>query len=487
MILNRDNHTLAREYLKKIVDTCIDFKLQECVRSEVIEQAAGQSLLEAMPQEGMELRGVLKEFEERLLRYCTNFSCRNFMGFPDSGNSVAAMAGAIFAELLQQNLINQSFCGPSATFAEIAVIQWLREVVDYPVSSIDTIWDVGGVITPGGTSSNAIAVMLARENHAPGTMERGLCDPSRFKIIMPTQIGHYSIRSSQMWLGCGDHIVEVPIEGFKMDLHGLAEALQRNQGKTMMVVAYAGDSRTMAIDNLPEVHDLVKNFDENIWLHADACHGFSLGFSTQLKHKIRGIELFDSVSTDPHKVLCCPYVVSAVLVKDPQRLRSITSKSDLIMREDFAFGQVTPFLGSRNWASLKLWFLIKSLGRQGLGEIIERRHSLAQYLHRELVSLDHYVVLNEVSINSVMFMYRRPGMHDLDVTNTLNRNLHQRIINEGKYHLHQFPVVDNNGALEKNAVVYPLRFMCGNPNSTEGDIDNLIAYVDATAKSLGGK
>ena len=47
--------------------------------------------------------------------------------------------------------------------------------------------------------------------------------------------------------------------------------------------------------------------DENIWLHADACHGFSLGFSEKHKHKIKGIEKFDSISTDPHKVLDLPY------------------------------------------------------------------------------------------------------------------------------------------------------------------------------------
>lgn len=74
----------------------------------------------------------------------------------------------------------------------------------------------------------------------------------------------------------------------------------------MSVVAYVGDSRSMTIDNLMEIHRIVKETDENIWLHADACHGFSLGFSEKLKSRISGIELFDSISTDPHKVLAVP-------------------------------------------------------------------------------------------------------------------------------------------------------------------------------------
>ena len=139
------------------------------------------------------------------------------------------------------------------------------------------------------------------------------------------------------------------------------KALEENKGKIMCVVAYVGDSRTMTIENLKEVHRIVKESDPNIWLHADACHGFSLGFSEKLKHKISGIELFDSISTDPHKVLAIPYCVSALLVKNPETFKLISSSSDLIMQEQYAWGQVTPFIGSKSWVSLKIWFLIKNV------------------------------------------------------------------------------------------------------------------------------
>ena len=101
----------------------------------------------------------------------------------------------------------------------------------------------------------------------------------------------------------------------------------------MCVVAYAGDSRTMSIENLQEVYEIVKSEDKNIWLHADACHGFSLAFSEKLKNKIKGLELFDSISTDPHKVLMIPYTLSALLIKEPEKIKMISSTSDLIMQE----------------------------------------------------------------------------------------------------------------------------------------------------------
>ena len=123
-----------------------------------------------------------------MLPYCTNFSSPNFMGFPDAGNSVASLGGALLYNFLQQNLINQSFCGPSATFVEIAVIQWLREVVDYKNGDINDIWDVGGIITPGGTSSNTIGIMLARENRFPDAMSKGVDDLDRTWLIVPKEL-----------------------------------------------------------------------------------------------------------------------------------------------------------------------------------------------------------------------------------------------------------------------------------------------------------
>lgn len=123
------------------------------------------------------------------------------MGFPDAGNSIAGLSGAIFSDLLQQNLINSSFCAPIATYTEIAVIKWLREIIGYSTKKIDNIFDVGGIITYGGTGSNATAMLLARENHRKNTMSRGVEKPEDYKVIIPKGIGHYSIRSSCMWMG----------------------------------------------------------------------------------------------------------------------------------------------------------------------------------------------------------------------------------------------------------------------------------------------
>lgn len=484
MILNKKNKLEAKKFFEKIVDIGIEFKTQDKVTQKHLSAENGKKLITKLPVRGKSPDKVLDEFLEKVLPYCTNFSSPNFMGFPDAGNSVASIGAALLYNFLQQNLINQTFCAPSATFIEISVIQWLREVVGYKNKKVNDIWDVGGIITPGGTSSNTVGIMLARENKFPGAMEKGILDPDKCWLIVPKGIGHYSVKSGQMWVGCGNRLIEVETNNFRYDLDDLKRKLEENKGKVMCVVAYAGDSRTMTVDNFSEIEKIVHAVDKNIWLHADACHGFSLGFSKKLKHKIKGIEKFDSITMDPHKTLVTPYVISTLLVKDPRKFKTVTSLSDLIMQEQFAFGQITPFLGSRPWHSLKLWFVMKNLGKKGLDDLIYKRHMLAKYLADKVKKDSDFILINEVEINSVAFMYLGGiNSKNVELLNLVNKKIHEKIIEEGLYHLHQFSIPDS-GKIKKDEIIYPQRYMCGNPNTTEKEVDAVLEYVRKLGKKI---
>lgn len=477
----------AIKVFENAIQTGASFKLQSNVRNADIDELDFDTLIDSLPEKGMTIANVQKEFNERFLPYCYNFASPNFMGFPDAGNSIAAIAGSITSDFLQQNLINQSFCSPSATFAEISVIRWLREVVGYTnPETVSDVFDVGGVITGGGTTSNTIGILLARENHMPNTMTNGVTSLDDYYLVVPKGIGHYSVKSAQMWIGCGQRLLEVETKDFRYDIKELEKTIKKYNGKIMCVVAYAGDSRTMTVEHFEEVAKVVKSVNPNIWLHADACHGFSLGFSDNLRHKLKGIEQFDSITTDPHKVLNSPYTISALLVKDPQKMRTVSSTSDLIMQEQFAFGQITPFLGSRPWSSIKLWFAIKNLGREGLGKVIDNRHKLAQDLVTIVDNSKDFVSLNKVDINSVAFMYM--GTDDtvtIEEMNALNKKIHTIIIRDGLYHLHQFSVPDS-GIFKKGTMLYPLRFMSGNPLTKEPDLNEMLKYIRRIAKQAQG-
>lgn len=475
--LTDSNRNLARELFVSAIDNGIAFKLQEEVRKGDFSQLKPETFIDELPEEGMPVKDVQQEFSERFLPYSYNFASPNFMGFPDAGNSIAAITGNLTADFLQQNLINQSFCSPSGTFAEISVIRWLREIVGYDnPSKVNDIFDVGGVITGGGTTSNAIGILLAREHHKPNTMKSGVVMDDDFYLVVPKGIGHYSVKSAQMWVGCGNRLLEVETDGFRYNLDALKATIEEYRGRIMGLVAYAGDSRTMTVEHFDKVAALVKSIDPNIWLHADACHGFSLGFSDTLREKLRGIELFDSITTDPHKVMNSPYTISSLLVKDPQKMRGVGSTSDLIMQEQFAFGQITPFIGSKPWMSLKLWFAIKNMGRKGYGQIIDNRHQLALDLAVLVDASNDFITINKVDINAVAFMYTGGAKLSVEELNRINRAVHDTIIREGIYHLHQFSIPDS-GIIKKGEIIYPLRFMSGNPNTTKEHLVALLHYV----------
>lgn len=486
-ILNINNEKYARECLNEALEIGVNFKLNADFKAKKFEKNNMEELLKT-PTKGVELKKLLKSFENDIIPYCSNFGNEKFMGFPDSGNSIAGISGAILSDFLQQNLINSSFCAPIATYMEIAVIKWFRELLGYKIKDIKNIWDVGGIITYGGTGSNSVAMMLARENFKKNTMINGVYNPSDYKVILPKGIGHYSIKSSLMWLGCGDNVIEVPTENFRYNLQELKKTIEKNKGKIMAVVCYVGDSRTMTIENLKGVYDIVKNIDSNIWLHADACHGFSLAFSEKLKNRIEGINLFDSISTDPHKVLTIPYCVSALLIKNPEKFKLITSTSDLIMQEDFAWGQITPFIGSKSWVSLKIWFMMQNIGIEKIGKMIEKRCSMAEKFAKIVNDSPDFVLLNDVNINSVVFMYvgekNKKIKYNVENLNKLNSKIHEKLLDDGKYHLHKFTLSDDKGIIKKGETLTPLRYMSGNPNISVKTLNDLLNYIRNIIKDL---
>lgn len=466
-----------------VLNEIYNFKEQVPFKIKNINDIVGKELIEDLPIDYTPLKKVINEFNQKFLPYCTNDSSVNNVGFSDSGNSDSGIIGTLYGELLHQNLINQSGSSPSITFAEINVIRWFRQIIGYKntlLNKVNNIYDVGGIVTYGGTMSNTIAMMLARENYKRNTMKKGVKINDDYKVLIAENIDHYSIASSLMWLGLGNSIVYVKTDAdFRMNLFDLEKKLIKYRGKIMACVAYAGDSRTLTIDNLEQIYNVVKQYDSKIWLHADACHGFALAFSEKFKSKLDGINKFDSITLDCHKSLMIPYGISLLLTKKTNSFKKIRSCSDLIMKEDYAFGQITPFIGSKNATSLKVWFTIKNLGVKKIGEIVENRILISSYFREIISKHEEFIIFNNTDINSVIFMLSpTKKCYDIDLLNTYNDSIFDRINLDGIYYLHHFPLKIKG---KKYSV---LRFMSGNPYLDKKDIDKLILYLRKINKKI---
>ena len=497
--LSKDNEEPFKDTMTRVINMGTDFK----TRDKVLEYAKFDEIMrclnEPLPQESTELSHILDMFEDYVLPHSTNFSSPFSMGFPDAGNSVAALTGAVLSDFLNQNLISWMPASPVATVLEIIVLNWIRQLVGYDaVVDPKLPKDVGGFITTGGVLSNAAALLFAREVAYPGTMQKGISNIERkYVVLIPADIDHYSIRHACGWLGIGeDNVVSVPTKHFKYDLKALKDTIDRLEKNNIRIIAltcYAGDGYTLTCDDFVELRKICDS--HNIWMHVDGCYGTQLLFSKNLKHVVRGIELADSITFDPHKVMCVPYVCSVVLLRDPKTL--IQRTEGIVTGEEHSFGQITPFFGSRSFLSLKLYMLIKHLGVNQLGAMIEERHKMALILAQKVTADAEMVLLNlKVDMNAVIFMYvphelsallKSEENRAVEIINQLNGSIADVLLQRGDVWLHTFLLPDSSDIFQfkaKGRMLRVLRFNSGNPNITERHIDIMLNMVKTHGKSI---
>lgn len=222
--IGKNSKKECQKIFSEIIRIGIDFKTKKdsnCVVNYKEQDEIARDLLEPLPIKSKPLKEVIKEYKKKIVKGSVNFSSPHFLAFPDCGNSIAAMCGHISSGMLNQNLINSVHCSPTATFVEMTVINWLREIVGYKkVKNPKRIIDIGGINVPGGVLANTIGLLLAREDKFPRTIQKGLLyNPKNIKVFIPKGIGHYSIDAGLGWLGIGsENLIEVnTTPGFTID------------------------------------------------------------------------------------------------------------------------------------------------------------------------------------------------------------------------------------------------------------------------------
>lgn len=492
-----EDNEASYDCLRKILEEGMKFKSQKKVIQKELPQKDHVSF-SGIPESGISLEELEKMYQD-IMSKSTNFSSPGFVGFPDAGNSIAGLSAGLLSLFLNQNLINQSFCSPEATFIEMETIHWLRELVGYKnLERYNMASDIAGISAHGGVLANCIALLAARERVFPGTLANGLKEePSKIKVLVPDGIGHYSIRASLSWLGIGEsNLIGVAItKDYKTDLKKLEERIksERDKGNYIMAyVAYAGDSRTMSVDDMEGIASVLNKY--KIWFHIDACHGFQLLFSENEKYKMNGCQYADSITVDPHKILWLPYVCSFVLFKEISSMKNICTSSDLITKEKWSLGQTTPFIGSKAFNSFKLWSLIKHQGVSNIGKLIDKRIELTRQIRALISTKNYFHLLNETDINSCMFIFLPSEMRDKDnidlksltLLNEINLQIKNKILSEGDFYIHGFPISSSGFTklFSDGISIQVLRIMNGNDLTQIEDIERLLTRIKDIGDSL---
>jgi glutamate/tyrosine decarboxylase-like PLP-dependent enzyme len=391
-----------------------------------------------------------------------------YFGFVVGGSLPAALAADWLAAAWDLNA-GLFVLGPAAATAEDVAAGWLTDLLGLP-ATVTT-----GFVT-GGHMANFTGLAAAR-NHvlarAGWDVERdGLSGAPPVEVVVGAE-RHVTIDVSLRYLGIGSgrlRIVPADDQG-RMDADALPEVLAACQGPTI-VCAQAGNVNTGALDPLTELCTAAR--ERGAWVHVDGAFGLWAAASPALRHLVAGAEQADSWATDAHKWLNVPYDCGLAFVAHPDAHLAAFSKvasyllpGQVQERDPDAF---TPE-SSRRARGLPVWAALRSLGRSGVAELVERCCRHARRFADALGAAGEAEVLNEVVLNQVLVRFPDPGgEHDGRTREVIRR-------------------VQGDGTLWASGTTWhgmaAMRISVSNWSTTDADVDRSVAAILAAARGVG--
>ncbi len=383
---------------------------------------------------------------------------------------VISQAAEVFINATNQSMDSWDQ-SPSATIMEVKLVEWLREQVGFAAGD-------AGVFTSGGTQSNLMGLMLARDaffaRQGHSVQQDGLTgDLSKLKVFC-SENAHFSVQKNMALMGLGYRSVTlVKTDEFsRMDVSDLAEKLAQakaNGEQVMAIVATAGTTDAGAIDPLADIAALAAK--ENIWVHVDAAWGGALLLSEKYRHYLNGLELVDSVTLDFHKQFFQTISCGAFLLKDARHYQLMRYQA-AYLNSDFDEEHGVPNLVSkslqttRRFDALKLWMGLEALGKKQYAEIIDNGVTLAQDVATFVTEQPHLELVMQPQLASVLFRFR-PEQGDTAFVALLNQRIGDALLASG---------AANVGVTEADGVTC-LKLTLLNPTVNLQDIKVLLGSV----------
>lgn len=311
---------------------------------------------------------------EQLVLHTPRTATRSFFNQLFGGRHSKATLGDLLAVILNNSMYTYKVAGPMVG-VEKEVLRRSAALLGYPETA-------DGTIAPGGSMTNFMALLMARDAYNRKIPQEGL--RSDKMLLYTSEDCHYSIAKNAAFAGLGRKAVRyVPTDPQgRMQPDALRSILQADlaQGyEPFMINATAGTTVMGAFDPLPELADIAEEFQ--LWLHVDGAYCGSVIFSERYRSLVKGAERADSFSYNAHKMLAVPLSCSLILVREPQFLQhSFSKEADYLYQtddDDYNLGKTSLQCGRRNDA-LKFWTLWKAIGREGLGALVDRQFALAE-------------------------------------------------------------------------------------------------------------
>lgn len=355
---------------------------------------------------GLSAEGVseeeLYESLKNLMLNTPRTSTNRFFNQLFGGRNDKAVLGDLIAVLLNTSMYTYKVAGPMVEVEKVI----LRQISAFAGYDLAT---AGGTIATGGSMTNFMALVMARDAFNENIVEQGV-NPGM--VLYTSAVSHYSIPKNAAFAGIGRNnirYIEVDEEG-RMRVDLLEQQIKQDIAaglQPFFVNATAGTTVFGAYDPVDQIGDVCQQY--GLWLHLDGAYGGSVIFTDKHRHLVKGIEKTNSFSVNAHKMLNAPMTCSMIVCQNKRHLyHSFSNDASYLFQmheDDYNLGKTSLQCGRRNDA-LKLWTLWKSVGTKGLAAMVDHQFALAEVAREYVRNHPDYTLYSFDSSLTICFTYK---------------------------------------------------------------------------------
>ena len=425
------------------------------------------------PVQGESLTDALSDFRDVIVPGLTHWNHPSFFGYFAMTGSGPGILGEMLAAALNVNaMVWRS--SPSGTELEELTADWLRQLLGLP-SSFD------GVINDTASSSSLHALAAAREAAYPDVRNEGMFQQVHGRIYASEE-AHSSIEKAALTLGFGRSGYQTirTDEQLSMCSSTLRSVIQEDIAsglKPVAVVATLGTTSTTALDPVRKIAELAQEF--GLWLHVDAAYGGPAAIVPELRELFDGWEIADSIVVNPHKWLFTPVDCSLLYCRRPEVLkRAFSIVPEYLKTPEIETGRSLMDYGvalGRRFRAIKLWFVLRYFGQQGIIDRLRIHVELAQALASWVDSAPEWERVAPAPLSLVAFRFISEKL-DAAALDDANHRIMDRVNESGEAFI-THTVVRGRTCL---------RVSIGNLKTTHAHVQRLWELLQEAAADEGG-
>lgn len=371
--------------------------------------------------------------------------------------------------------------GPAATMVEELTLKWLANLIGLPATA-------GGTFSTGGTQSNYMGMLLARDHYLSTrhnwlALEKGLPPESGRLRILCSEISHFSIEKTAIQLGLGTKaVVKIPVDDrYQMRADVLASEVERLKAEGLepfAVVATAGTTDFGSFDPIEAIGAVARQ--TGLWFHVDAAYGGAFLLSNTHRHKLIGIAQADSVTMDFHKAFFQPISCGAFLVADAANFDLIRLYADYLNPESYEKDGIPnlvtrSLLTTRRFDALKLWLSLQTIGQTKFAAMVDRLVALAEGAAQAIAANPRFELLHQPTFGCVVFRYcpGNPALTPAQV-NQINDSIPRRMFEAGE------AIIGHTLVAGRQC----LKFTLNNPSVELPQLTDLLALIQQRGQAI---